>query len=77
MKILQALRHLDNAIDFKNLGYNEAWQTLKTVVLAQQTTNSSSPKLPCMACSNGDAQSGTRNHPGQFCHWCGRQLRAG
>lgn len=46
MKILQALRHLDNAIDFKNLGYNEAWQTLKTAVLAQQTTNKQS--MPCL-----------------------------
>ena len=47
MKILQALLHLDNAIDFKNLGYNEAWQTLKTAVLAQQPNNTQSTQLPC------------------------------
>ena len=40
MKILQALRHLDNAIDFKNLGYNEAWQTLKPLYsLNRRQTN--------------------------------------
>jgi hypothetical protein len=52
MKLLQALTYLDNSIDFKNLGYNDAWQTLKTFVLAQQSTNKAS--APCKwKCSCG------------------------
>ena len=56
--------------------YEQAIATLNTVEAANTSTNNASPKLPnppCMVCTNGDKYAG--NH-GNYCQWCGRQLRA-
>jgi len=54
--------------------WNAAIKSLEGV--QTQPTNNASPKLPnppCMVCTNGDKYAG--NH-GNYCQWCGRQLRA-
>ena len=67
MKIVEALRVLDTDIDFKNLGYGEAWQTLKSAVLAQQTTNTAS--TPCPNCED------FKYIGNNYCRDCGYKLR--
>jgi hypothetical protein len=55
---------------------NKRFATLEAKVEKFTSTNNASPKLPnppCMVCTNGDKYAG--NH-GNYCQWCGRQLRA-
>jgi hypothetical protein len=53
----------------------DAWEILKAAVLAQQTTNTGSPKLPqCTFCNHEILSWIERGY--NYCPHCGRQLRA-
>ena len=72
---------IDNAPSWDLLWDTVVAQSKKIAALEAEvkkftSTNNASPKLPnppCMVCTNGDKYAG--NH-GNYCQWCGRQLRA-
>ena len=67
MTIDEAVRNLDNLLIACDQSGREAWQTLKTAVLAQQTNNKQS--TPCHWC---DGVHPMLNHA--YCSNCGRKL---
>jgi hypothetical protein len=46
ISVEQAIKFIEDRYTFSETSCKEAWQTLKSAVLAQQTTNTGSPKLP-------------------------------
>jgi hypothetical protein len=56
---------------------NEAFETLKPIVLAQLSHNTGSPKLPpCEECGSVAITNALFELGERFCKYCGRQLRA-